>query len=72
MWYDDHGYARAAAEYERERERACEPCEPTIVRAEKEYEPDGYSLNYIYNCEECYETECEYWKEYNRSEDELD
>ena len=39
--------------------------EPKIIRAEKEYEPDGYSMNYIYNCEECDCEECEYWKEHN-------
>lgn len=32
-------------EYERARESAGEPCEPTVIRAEKEYEPDGYSMN---------------------------
>lgn len=65
MYYDDHGYARAEAEYERARERACEPCEPTVISAEKEYEPDGYSMSYTYNCECCDNEECEYWSEYN-------
>lgn len=58
-------YARAAQEYEMARDRACESCEPKIIRAEKQYEPDGYSLDYTYNCEECDYEECEYWKEYN-------
>lgn len=60
-----NGYAKAEMEYERARERASEPCEPTVIRAEKEYEPDGYSMNYTYNCDECDNEECEYWSEYN-------
>lgn len=64
MFYDDHGYAKAAAEYERARERACEPCEPKIIRAEKEYEPDGCSTNYVYNCDECDCKECEHHRDY--------
>lgn len=59
------GYERAAREYEAALARGCEPCEPEIIRAEKQYEPDGYSMDYIYNCEECDNTECEYWKEHN-------
>ena len=39
--------------------------EPRIIRAEKQYEPDGYSMDYIYNCDECDCTECEYWSEHN-------
>lgn len=62
---DDYSYRKAVQEYERAREMACEPCEPKVIRAEKEYEPDGYSLNYIYNCEECDNNECEYWGEHN-------
>ncbi len=62
---DDYSYRKAAAEYERACERACEPCEPEIIRAEKASEPDGYSMEYTYNCEVCEHEECEYWKEYN-------
>ena len=40
-----NGYAKVEMEYERARESAGEPCEPTVIRAEKEYEPDGYSMN---------------------------
>lgn len=40
-------------------------CEPKIIRAEKAYEPDGYSMEYTYNCDECDNTECEHWKEHN-------
>ena len=62
----DNGYSRAAAEYEMYLASGGDDCcEPEIIRAEKEYEPDGYSLNFIYNCEECDNTECEYWSEYN-------
>lgn len=39
--------------------------EPKIIRAEKAYEPDGYSMEYTYNCDECDNEECEYWKEHN-------
>lgn len=60
-----YGYQRAEMEYERARELACEPCEPKIIRAEKAYEPDGYSMEYTYNCEECDNEECEHWKEHN-------
>lgn len=65
MFYDDHGYARAAAEYERMLDEGGCTCEPKIISAEKEYEPDGYSMSYTYNCEECDNEECEYWSEYN-------
>lgn len=60
-----NGYKRAEMEYERAREDAGCTCEPKIIRAEKAYEPDGYSMEYTYNCEECGNEECEYWKEYN-------
>ena len=49
----------------RQAEYYCTPCEPTIISAEKVYEADGYSMDYTYNCEECDNEECEYWKEYN-------
>ncbi len=49
----------------RQAEYYCTPCEPTIISAEKVYEADGYSMDYIYNCENCDNTECEYWKEHN-------
>lgn len=65
-----NGYAKAEMEYERARESACEPCEPTVIRAEKAYEPDGYSMEYTYNCDECDNEECEYWKEHNDTRDE--
>ena len=61
----DRDLARAEAEYLRRAEERFEPCAPKIIRAEKEYEPDGYSMEYIYNCDECDNTECEYWKEHN-------
>lgn len=60
------GYERAAQEYERYLDNAGCTCEPKIIRAEKAYEPDGYSMEYTYNCDECDDTECEYWKEYNK------
>lgn len=41
------------------------PCELTIISAEKVYEADGYSMDYIYNCENCDNTDYEYWKEHN-------
>lgn len=43
----------------------CTPCEPTVISAEKVYEADGYSMDYTYNCEECDNEDCEYWREYN-------
>lgn len=63
--FSDYNYRMAEQEYERARERACEPCEPEIIRAEKAYEPDGYSMEYTYNCEECDCEECPYWSEHN-------
>lgn len=48
--------------------------EPKIIGIEKEYEftnDDGSfetSDSYIYNCHECDNKECEYWKEYNLGE----
>ena len=60
-----YGFERAEREFERARDNAGCTCEPTIIRAEKAYEPDGYSMEYTYNCEECDFDECEYWKEYN-------
>lgn len=45
--------------------------EPSIVATEKEYEgrdAEGnieYSINYIYNCHECDNSDCQYWSEYN-------
>ena len=61
-------YRRAEAEYERARDEACCGCEPTIIKAERAYEPDGYSMDYTYNCEICDNNECEYWHEYNNKE----
>ena len=58
-------YRRAEAEYERARDEACCGCEPKIIKAERAYEPDGYSMDYTYNCEICDNTDCEYWQEYN-------
>lgn len=49
----------------RQAEYYCTPCEPTIVSAEQVYEADGYSMDYIYNCDNCDNEECEYWKEHN-------
>jgi hypothetical protein len=69
-WNMVKGFEKAYAEYERLRELACEPCEPEIIRAEKEYEPDGYSMEYTYNCQECENKECEYWGDYNDTRDE--
>ena len=40
-------------------------CEPKIIGEEKQYEPDGYSVDKIYNCEGCCNDECEYWSKYN-------
>ncbi len=61
------GFEKAYAEYERLRERACEPCEPETVWAE-EIEPNIYDEQY--NCQECENKECEYWSEYNDTRDE--
>ncbi len=65
-----NGYAKAEMEYECARDDAGCTCEPTVIRAEKVYEPDGFSLNYTYNCEECDNEECEYWKEHNDTRNE--
>ena len=40
-------------------------CEPKIIRAEKAYESDGYSIEYTYNCQGCDNSECENWKDFN-------
>ena len=48
-----------------------EPCEPKVIKIEKEYEgcdSEGnieFSNNPIYNCEECDNLECEYYKDFN-------
>lgn len=60
------GFERAEREYELWLDRAGCTCEPKIIRAEKQYEPDGYSMDYTYNCEECDYEECEYWEKYNK------
>lgn len=62
-------YRRAEAEYERARDEACCGCEPEIIKAERAYEPDGYSMDYTYNCHICDNRECEYWSDYNHEED---
>ena len=62
-----NGYKRAEMEYERAREAECESCEPKIIKAEKAYEPDGYSMEYSYNCEGCEYSDCGYWKDYNET-----
>lgn len=59
------GFERAEMEYERARDAAGETCEPTIIKAERAYEPDGYSMEYTYNCDGCDNEECEHWKEHN-------
>lgn len=53
-------YSRCEAEYERNRDDAGCSCEPQIIKAERAYEPDGYSMEYTYNCEGCDCTDCEY------------
>ena len=64
-----NGYTRAAQDYERNLERQWEEwfngCEPEIIKAERVYEPDGYSMDYTYNCHICDNRECEYWSDYN-------
>lgn len=46
-------------------------CEPEVIYIEEEFEGfdnDGYmetSTHNVYNCQECDEEECKYWKEYN-------
>ena len=41
------------------------PCVPEVISARKEYEgPGEYSMDYTYNCDECFETSCEYWCEH--------
>lgn len=49
----------------RQADKYWEPCEPEIIKAEKVYENDGYSMDYTYNCQMCDNTECENWREYN-------
>ena len=53
--------------------------EPKVIDAEKEfegYDEDGnveYSMSYTYSCQECDETNCEYWKEFHDvEEDDVD
>ncbi len=59
------GFEQAQREYESKLFEG-DYCEPEVIRAEKQYEPDGYSMDYIYNCEECDHEECEYWEKYNK------
>jgi hypothetical protein len=64
-------YRRAEAEYERARDEACCVCEPKVVGVHHEYEGGGeYSTCPIYNCEDCDIRECEYWTDYNITEEE--
>lgn len=52
-----------------------EPCEPKVIRVDKEYEGTNYdgSIEYsedpIYNCEECDQIDCEHYKEFHNVED---
>jgi len=47
------------------------PCEPEVIDVWYEYEGEDNDGNVetstrnIYNCENCIETNCEYWEKYN-------
>lgn len=46
----------------------CEPEKIGYYEEGEEYDSNGsivYHRGYIYNCEECDEENCKYWKEYN-------
>lgn len=46
--------------------------EPKVIGKELEYEgPNEYSTNYIYNCEECDNKECENWHKFHKCEPDL-
>ena len=50
--------------------------EPKVIDAYKEfegYDSEGnpeYSMDYTYSCEDCEETDCEYWKQFHDTEEE--
>ena len=49
----------------RQAEYYCTPCEPKVIGIHQEPSDGEVMTSPIYNCEECDNEECEYWKEYN-------
>ena len=67
-------YEKCLREYEIYLEKEAEvygECEPEIIGSQDNYEytnNDGQvisSQEYLYNCNECNETDCEHWRKYN-------
>lgn len=46
-------------------------CEPMVMYTQLVYEAEGdHSTDAVYNCHECFNTDCGYWSHYNHCEDE--
>ena len=45
-----------------------EPCEPKVVGKHQEPSDGEIMTEPIYNCENCEESDCDYWKDYNDTE----
>lgn len=68
MFYDDHGYARAAAEYERQREEDGCTCEPKVI---SRYRDEDGMWTGDQNCDYCDCKECEHHRDYEEHLQEL-
>lgn len=68
MFYDDHGYSRAAAEYEAMLARGDEPCEPKVIS--RFINEDGMDDGEM-NCDYCDNKECEHHRDYEEHLKEL-
>lgn len=46
-------------------------CEPMVIYTNLVYEAEGdHSTDAVYNCHECFNTDCGYWEHYNHCDDE--
>lgn len=46
-------------------------CEPMVIYTQLVYEAEGdHSTDAVYNCHECFNTDCGYWSNYNHYDDE--
>ena len=46
-------------------------CEPMVIYTNLVYEAEGeHSTDAVYNCHECFNTDCGYWSNYNHYDDE--
>lgn len=68
MFYDDHGYARAAAEYEAMLARGDEPCTPKVISTFRDEDGNWTGEE---NCDYCDCKECEHHRDYEDNLKEL-